>query len=198
MSKNKFEIKREESFNRIMKAGMEKFCEKGYSATSIQEICEHAGYTKGAFYLHFKSKEDFFLKLLEFRSQIRKDWSSPVDEVDQYTSLEEAVFKRINNFLELMERSEQWNTIYMEFYLRRQNKSEIRQVYHKFYMVWIEENTLFIEQLMKKGWISSEKGANVLAERWHALINGVMIHKVLYDVSPDTDELIEMFLKMVR
>lgn len=115
MSKNKFEIKREESFNRIMKAGMERFCEKGYTATSIQEICEHAGYTKGAFYLHFKGKEDFFLNLLDFRSRIRKDWSSTVDEVNQYTSLEEAVFKRINNFLELMEKSGQWNTIYMEF-----------------------------------------------------------------------------------
>lgn len=198
MTKNKFEIKREESLNRIMKAGMNKFCEKGYSATSIQEICELAGYTKGAFYLHFKSKEDFFLHLLEYRSRIRKDWSSSVDHVDQFENLEEAVLERITNFLDLMEKSAQWNTVYMEFYLKRQDQIEVRRIYQRFYQVWVEENTLFIEQLQNKGWIRADKGADVLAKRWHALINGIMIHKVLYDVSPSTDELVEMFLHMVR
>lgn len=38
---------------------------KGYIATSIDEICTEAGYTKGAFFYYFKSKEDLGKALLE-------------------------------------------------------------------------------------------------------------------------------------
>ena len=31
---------------------------KGYAATSVDDLCRAAGVTKGAFFHHFKSKED--------------------------------------------------------------------------------------------------------------------------------------------
>src|SRR5262245_7066065 len=34
---------------------------KGYAATTIDDICEAAGLTKGSFFHHFKSKEDLAL-----------------------------------------------------------------------------------------------------------------------------------------
>ena len=42
-----------------MEKGLTLFAEKGYHATSIQEIASEAGISKGAFYLYFQSKEDF-------------------------------------------------------------------------------------------------------------------------------------------
>lgn len=37
----------------------------GYSGATIERIAEEAGYSKGAFYSNFSSKEDIFLQLLE-------------------------------------------------------------------------------------------------------------------------------------
>jgi AcrR family transcriptional regulator len=37
----------------------------GYEGTSIERIAEEAGFSKGAFYSNFSSKEDIFLQLLE-------------------------------------------------------------------------------------------------------------------------------------
>jgi TetR/AcrR family transcriptional repressor of nem operon len=34
---------------------------KGYTATRVDDICEHAGLSKGSFFHHFKSKEDLAL-----------------------------------------------------------------------------------------------------------------------------------------
>ena len=42
----------------IMDTAIELFAEKGYEATSIQEITKHCGISKGAFYLDFKSKDE--------------------------------------------------------------------------------------------------------------------------------------------
>ncbi|HIC90176.1 MAG TPA: TetR/AcrR family transcriptional regulator [Anaerolineae bacterium] len=41
------------------------FAERGYDATSVAEICQRAGVTKGAFYHHFPSKQALFLELLD-------------------------------------------------------------------------------------------------------------------------------------
>ena len=40
---------------------------KGYEAASVDEIAREAGYTKGAFYTHFGSKQELFLAVLNER-----------------------------------------------------------------------------------------------------------------------------------
>jgi AcrR family transcriptional regulator len=47
-----------------MEAGFEVFAERGLSAT-IEEICERAGYTRGAFYSNFRTTEELFFALYE-------------------------------------------------------------------------------------------------------------------------------------
>jgi AcrR family transcriptional regulator len=50
----------------IIKSGMKLFAQKGFSSTSIQEIATESGISKGAFYLHFKSKDDLLLAILAY------------------------------------------------------------------------------------------------------------------------------------
>ena len=42
---------------------------KGYEAASVDEIAREAGYTKGAFYTHFDSKQDLFLAVMNERTK---------------------------------------------------------------------------------------------------------------------------------
>jgi AcrR family transcriptional regulator len=48
----------------LIKAGLALFGEKGLDAPSLDEICERAGYTRGAFYVHFKGRDDFLLQVM--------------------------------------------------------------------------------------------------------------------------------------
>jgi AcrR family transcriptional regulator len=41
------------------------FGEKGYAATSVDEVVRHAGVTKGAMYHHFRDKDDLFRAVVE-------------------------------------------------------------------------------------------------------------------------------------
>ncbi|MGO1060224.1 TetR/AcrR family transcriptional regulator [Planococcus sp. FY231025] len=47
----------------LIKESINLFVEKGYSATSIQDIVDKLGVTKGSFYYHFKSKEALLMHI---------------------------------------------------------------------------------------------------------------------------------------
>ncbi len=56
-----------------MQAAMEVFAERGYHGASIEAISERAGFTRGAFYRSFASKEELFLALFDQQNQRRMD-----------------------------------------------------------------------------------------------------------------------------
>jgi len=64
-------LRRAESKNRtrerLLESAREMFAKNGFLGVSVDHIAEHAGYSKGAVYSNFKSKEALFLELLEER-----------------------------------------------------------------------------------------------------------------------------------
>lgn len=54
---------RENTRQRLLDAAMEVFAEVGLDAASVEAICERAGFTRGAFYSNFASKDELFLQL---------------------------------------------------------------------------------------------------------------------------------------
>src|SRR3546814_7603493 len=55
--------RREATRQRLLDAAAEVFAEVGLDATSVEAVCERAGFTRGAFYSNFASKEEMFLEL---------------------------------------------------------------------------------------------------------------------------------------
>jgi len=55
----------EETLARIQDSAVRCFSIAGYTATSVDDICDKAGVSKGAFYHHFPSKQAVFLGLID-------------------------------------------------------------------------------------------------------------------------------------
>ncbi len=55
----------EQRCEQLLESARELFLRKGYRDTSIDDISKKIDLTKGAFYFHFKSKEDIFLELVK-------------------------------------------------------------------------------------------------------------------------------------
>ena len=51
--------------NKILDAARVLFCEKGYAATSVQDILDRTGTGKGQFYHYFASKQDLCLAVID-------------------------------------------------------------------------------------------------------------------------------------
>lgn len=56
--------RREQTRARLLDAAHSLFGEVGMDAASVEMICERAGFTRGAFYSNFESKEELFLALI--------------------------------------------------------------------------------------------------------------------------------------
>lgn len=50
---------------KLIDAGIELFARDGLDRPSLDAICEHAGFTRGAFYVHFTDREDFLVAVME-------------------------------------------------------------------------------------------------------------------------------------
>ncbi|OPA78339.1 TetR family transcriptional regulator [Paenibacillus selenitireducens] len=62
---NKKQLQTEKTKKRVADAARALFVQKGYKATSIEDIVAATGSSKGNIYYHFKSKEGLFLHLLD-------------------------------------------------------------------------------------------------------------------------------------
>ena len=65
---------KEETRQKILDAAFRTFCRDGYSATGVDAVMAEAGLTAGAFYRHFKSKEELFGKAIVGRFDERRQF----------------------------------------------------------------------------------------------------------------------------
>lgn len=72
----------------IMEKAVELFAKQGFEATSIQQITEYCGISKGAFYLSFKSKDELVITLID---QFMRDFISDIDHIVNHSENKDAI-----------------------------------------------------------------------------------------------------------
>jgi AcrR family transcriptional regulator len=84
------EDSRDRTTQRLLAAARKLIAKQGLSDTSLDDIAEAAGYTRGAFYSNFSSKGDLFIELLRrdheaTNAQLRalRDDSLPLEDIHQ-------------------------------------------------------------------------------------------------------------------
>lgn len=99
----------------LLKAALEAFAEHGFHATTIEQICERAGYTRGAYYSNFASKEELFLALFDEHSD--RTVRRLADAIDTLTA-EEYTLARLAELAARIEPDERdWYLVTTEFTL---------------------------------------------------------------------------------
>lgn len=90
-----------EKKQRILNAGFELFCEKGYYKTNTMEIAKRAGISTGAVYSYFKDKRQIYIAAFEnYLSNISEHLFERLD-VEQSFQLSDFVERWITNYVDL-------------------------------------------------------------------------------------------------
>lgn len=100
---------------KIFETSMKLFAEKGYDATSIEEITSEVGVAKGTLYYHFSSKEEIFnfliqegMNLLENSIKIKTDKQTKyIDKIRAIVLIQIKIIFKYENFITIVV-SEMW------------------------------------------------------------------------------------------
>jgi AcrR family transcriptional regulator len=97
----------------LLRSAAKVFASRGLTQASIDEVAADAGYTKGAFYANFASKEDLFLAMLDERfaerlAQIQRLVSSD-GEIDQQARAAG------EEFVDYLAADPDWQRLFFEF-----------------------------------------------------------------------------------
>jgi AcrR family transcriptional regulator len=100
--------------DRVIEAAERMFVEQGFHATSVDQVAAEAGYTKGAVYSNFESKEDLFFAVYEQRaerglSEIRREFAAAGDSGQGLDALALAAARRRG-------RDDGWLAVFFEFW----------------------------------------------------------------------------------
>jgi AcrR family transcriptional regulator len=179
-AKTKFELKREDTYRQLLEAGMRELFEKGYSGTRAADIAAATGHTTGAFYFHFKNKEDFFLHVLRHRERLRAGWQDTVLELDPATPLDEVVVRTLRDLRERMQGMSPWTPVMVDFHFHAKDDREMRETLRAVYERWLREIETFVDALKAGGWVAGDRDSRELAVQLLSFVEGTATHAAVY------------------
>lgn len=109
---------------RLLKAAREVFIRQGFHGTSVDQIAEEAGYSKGALYSQFESKADVFLALYEERVAVR---AAKYISDAQNVGSEEQARAATDEWLSVLRKERGWSSVLIEFWAHASRDDELRE-----------------------------------------------------------------------
>jgi AcrR family transcriptional regulator len=109
----------------LMASAADVFARRGLQQASIDEVAEDAGFTKGAFYANFKSKEELFLAMLDERfanriEDIERVIAGEGDTAQKARRAGDELVRRLNA-------DPEWERLFFEFCAYAARDDEFRQ-----------------------------------------------------------------------
>ena len=132
----------EETRAKIMESAIKLFSNQGFNKASVDDICAEAGISKGAFYHHFKSKQELFLALLD-------GWLQAIDhaiEASKDKTAPETFQQMTEAFPYIFETAGDGLPMFLEFWLQASRDKKIWDAsiapyrrYHKYFTSLIKK-----------------------------------------------------------
>lgn len=117
---------RDEVRNRILDAALDVFAAEGFAGATIDAIGRAAGFTKGAVYSNFESKDDLFLALLDRQFESRGELiATAFDRSGGDTAATARVLS--HSMLESIHDQTQYYLVLTEFWLRAVRDPQLRE-----------------------------------------------------------------------
>jgi AcrR family transcriptional regulator len=112
------EERQQQTRERLLDAALAVFSQRGYHATSVDEVAEAAGFSKGAVYSNFASKEELFLALLDrhFTHEMATWGTTPPQDASEPP----------RDFAESIQQARTWNLLLIEFLLYAIREERVR------------------------------------------------------------------------
>jgi AcrR family transcriptional regulator len=117
--------KQERTRSSLLRSAAKLICRKGITEASVDDIAADAGFTKGAFYANFKSKEEMFLVMLD------EKYAAELERLEAHLPGEglpaDEVRESAEDFIRFARSDPEWPKLYFEFVAYAARSTEFRE-----------------------------------------------------------------------
>ena len=153
---------------RLLDGALEVFAERGFNGASVEDICERAGFTRGAFYSNFGSKDELVLALFQATTDrlLEQIGALLPDLANQPGTLLDAVLGLLD---EAAGDQRQWHLISTEFTLHALRNPEAARALNRQRAMFRSSLTKLVEEISE----TSGMRLSVPAEQFVRLVIAV-------------------------
>ncbi|MFE6686295.1 TetR/AcrR family transcriptional regulator [Streptomyces sp. NPDC057743] len=190
------EESRRQTRDRLLSAAAELFTERGVNGTSVEQIAERAGYTRGAFYGNFEDKNALVAEVLHSRT------SREVEEVraltQDATSLADALDRLRAWNRDRAQHLPQWLALRMELVLHALRNDALRPRLAERERLARNAHATGLEQAFATRGVAPPADPAFLALIVHALEDGLLIQRLLTPEGIPDDVVVDAFELLLR
>lgn len=176
---------------KIFETSMKLFADKGYDATSVEEITATVGVAKGTLYYHFSSKEEIFnflveegMKLLYNSVEIKTEkLENPIDKIRAVMIIQLKVMRKYDEFITIL-LSQIWGN---------EPRHQQFRTYIYQYMDVIEA---FVKEGIEKG-VFRECDTRLIAEMLFGTICPLKVYKMEKNEELETEKIVDELMKYI-
>ena len=168
---------RERTRARLVEAALRVFAAQGYDHATVEEIALAAGYSKGAYYFHFDSKEGIFLELLSDWIEEQTRRLHPFESEPSLLTM----MVTLDSLLRYDDREPHWRFLLPEFWAQSHRIEKARRSLRKAYERWLELLAKAFEMAEKDGLLALRVKPDVAASLVLAAHDGLIVRSRLSD-----------------
>ena len=190
------ERRRQQTRDHLLAGAARVFAERGFHGATLDEVAALVGFTKGAIYSNFKSKDDLFLALLESRyaqgMTSLREFLEQADQPHQAADFRARVAGELDDAV-----IDDWGSLYQEFLVYALRNPEAREKLADLERADVQSLAALIEVERKKHGIEDVHPVEHAARFVVALMRGLFTMRLIETAAVD-DALITAVLDFLE
>ena len=176
--------RRSETRAQLIAVAERRFTADGYHATSLDAVADEAGFTKGAVYSNFSSKEDLFFAVYERRVERSV---AAAGHVPAATDVDAAVREQVAAAAARRDRDDGWLAVFLEFWTHVVRHPEHRARFAAAHTRAIEPFQRAVELFAAQQGVTLAIAPDQLAVAMFAMENGIGLERLTDPEIVDAD-----------
>ncbi|HEV7870417.1 MAG TPA: TetR/AcrR family transcriptional regulator [Modestobacter sp.] len=179
--------RREVTVERLLDAALETFAEQGFAAASVEDVCRRGGFTRGAFYSSFRTKDELFAAL--FGREVSRDLGRVEELLTGLAAEPDPVVAAVDRCLGTMRTDRTWTLVATEYALHAARHPGAAAVLQRHREDLHTRLTALIERAAADAGVALTVPAGQLAHSIRALHDGLALQ---YVSEPEADAVVAL------
>ena len=187
--------RRAETRQRLMDAALGVFARNGYERATVDEIVREAGFSKGAFYVHFDAKEDIFWAMLEERTKHLQEAFREAADLDLSVSQNLAMILR--RIFSQNRDDPLWSALFMEFAAHASRNHKVRDQLAALHRSWRAFAMEALDRGREAGLVRKDLDVEFASSVQIAVVEGMLMQSRLAPDTFDLDSTVEPLSRLL-